>query len=469
MNVQEMEKLTGLERANIRYYEKEGLLKPEREKNGYRNYSEEDKETLLKIKLLRELGVSLAEIRDLQEGRVKMVQVMTERVMRADQEVSGLHRAKELCEKIGESRTSYAELNAEAYLASWEIGRSDCQRDSLKGPAHPWHRYFARGLDFSVYALLWSLIETYLLNWYPQKNAIISAIMGMVLMLLIEPLLITSFQTTLGKWVFGIRLKKEDGKKFLYGEALERTRTVLVHGMLLGIPLVGWVTMWDHKQYYETNGYVDWDKGIDYRFEERSVGQLVLLYIGVVVVLEGCGWLTERQATLPNHRGGLSIEAFADNFNGLTPYYYDNYFAWTRTEAGLNSDGEWVRVKPVIGSWADVSNQKMIYMNDEGTPLPAMAYQLKGGDLSTIKMEVSWNEEENWNGYGEYLPLMRIAAAAFAGAEKDVTAWNGGTDTILKLLMPENATYQVGEVKLETQYDKDESGNCRLSLIMTKK
>ena len=55
MNIAEAERRTGLTRANIRFYEKEGLLKPTRGENGYRDYTEDNVQTLRKIMLLRRL------------------------------------------------------------------------------------------------------------------------------------------------------------------------------------------------------------------------------------------------------------------------------------------------------------------------------------------------------------------------------------------------------------------------------
>ena len=52
MNIKEIEERSGLTRANIRYYEQEGLLAPVRRENKYRDYSEEDLETLLRIALV---------------------------------------------------------------------------------------------------------------------------------------------------------------------------------------------------------------------------------------------------------------------------------------------------------------------------------------------------------------------------------------------------------------------------------
>ena len=42
MKINDVEKITGLTQKAIRLYESQGLIKISRDKNGYRNYSEED-------------------------------------------------------------------------------------------------------------------------------------------------------------------------------------------------------------------------------------------------------------------------------------------------------------------------------------------------------------------------------------------------------------------------------------------
>ena len=68
MTSKEMEARSGVPRANIRYYESEGLLTPARARNGYRDYSEADLAVLEKIKLLRRLGVPVEELKELRRG-----------------------------------------------------------------------------------------------------------------------------------------------------------------------------------------------------------------------------------------------------------------------------------------------------------------------------------------------------------------------------------------------------------------
>ena len=80
MTSKEVEARSGVPRANIRYYEAEGLLAPARSGNGYRNYSEEDLRTLEKIKLLRRLGVTIEALRALRDGRAELSAVLDRRL-----------------------------------------------------------------------------------------------------------------------------------------------------------------------------------------------------------------------------------------------------------------------------------------------------------------------------------------------------------------------------------------------------
>lgn len=105
MNIQEVEKRTNLTRANIRFYEKQGLLKPLRKANGYRDYSSDDVEVLLKIKLMRELDVSIEEIDRLQREEKSLSSVLEERVENIDEERENLSDAKIVCQSIEDRKS----------------------------------------------------------------------------------------------------------------------------------------------------------------------------------------------------------------------------------------------------------------------------------------------------------------------------------------------------------------------------
>ena len=69
MKINEVEALAGITKKNIRFYEDQGLLCPRRNaENGYRDYGEEDVKVLLRIRLLRKLGLPIEEIRQMLQG-----------------------------------------------------------------------------------------------------------------------------------------------------------------------------------------------------------------------------------------------------------------------------------------------------------------------------------------------------------------------------------------------------------------
>lgn len=61
----EIQKLTGLSRKALEYYEDKGLVHPNRLENEYRNYSHDDLQQLEKISLYRQLGLSVQAIREI--------------------------------------------------------------------------------------------------------------------------------------------------------------------------------------------------------------------------------------------------------------------------------------------------------------------------------------------------------------------------------------------------------------------
>lgn len=67
MTIQEIAKELNITKRAIKYYEEQGLLKVEKDNNGYRNYSEEDLETLRKISVYRKLGIGISDIKSLLE------------------------------------------------------------------------------------------------------------------------------------------------------------------------------------------------------------------------------------------------------------------------------------------------------------------------------------------------------------------------------------------------------------------
>ena len=163
MTIKEMETMTGMERANIRFYEREGLVSPKRMDNGYRDYSEVDLQILLRIKLLRSLHISLDEIKALHDGSRDLAGTISRQIAKLDQEKQDVSYAQDVCNAIQEEKVSFADLDAKKYLdginrAAQETGSSyfTVKGDELPQVFHPWRRYLARMFDIFLYRVLWS-------------------------------------------------------------------------------------------------------------------------------------------------------------------------------------------------------------------------------------------------------------------------------------------------------------------------
>ena len=121
MKINEVEQLVGISKRNIRFYEKEGLLSPGRNAdNGYRDYGEEDVETLRKIKLLRKLDVPLEEIRRMQQGELTLADGLLRHVIQLERAQKNLGTMRSLCQELARTDEQLPNLDAGRWLAEME-------------------------------------------------------------------------------------------------------------------------------------------------------------------------------------------------------------------------------------------------------------------------------------------------------------------------------------------------------------
>lgn len=114
MKIKEVEARVGMTRANIRYYEKEGLLKTTvRNENNYREYTEEDIEQLQKIKILRLLGIAPSDIKLLNADAISMEELMKKRVEELEREAKQIQDIHRICETIIDKQIDVHSLNEE--------------------------------------------------------------------------------------------------------------------------------------------------------------------------------------------------------------------------------------------------------------------------------------------------------------------------------------------------------------------
>jgi len=307
MKIQDVEIRTGLDRATIRFYEKEGIVVPEREDNGYRSYSDEDVTLLLKIKLLRQLGLSLFNIKNLQQGSGDFSVILSRQVELLSKQIQNDNAAKQVCITMQQENAQYESLDSVRYLEMFSLKNTITEpsfQESVQHERHPWRRYFARMIDhafmgavciflfavvFRIRPLLPNTIRT--LNYLSNYFAIP-----------IMALLLCFFGTTPGKWVMGIRLEHINGGNLTFREAFKRELSVFFFGEGLDIPVISlWRLIKSYKN--DTEGYGNpWNEETeiiytDWTYTKKAA--IGLLTAGSLVL----SVTSSLDTTLPKYRG----------------------------------------------------------------------------------------------------------------------------------------------------------------------
>lgn len=299
MTIKEIEEASGMLRANIRFYESEGFLNPEREKNGYRNYTEADLEILKKIKLLRSLHISLEEIKAMHNGEQDLAKTLEEHIVRLTKEQQELEKSKYVCEKMHRDGATYEKLNTEQYLLVLKKCLPNVtekeewvERDTPKPLKAPFLRIFARLFDYLMYMLLWLLlVYAWKTAFRPEETTLlIGASLCFAawcpLALLLEPLFLYWFGATPGKLILGLYVTYDLAEHMPLEVARRRTWRA-----------VGMLHDWEYQDIFQLarifecldkGETLDWDYGANTTIrlkDEKNWRRVVWLVFMVILVV----------------------------------------------------------------------------------------------------------------------------------------------------------------------------------------
>lgn len=346
MTIKEIEEASGMQRANIRFYEEEGFLNPEREKNGYRNYSAEDLEILKKIKLLRSLHISLEEIKAMHNGTQDLAKTLEEHIAYLTAKQQDLEKSKYVCEKMQRDGATYEKLNTEQYLLVLKkclpsvTEKEDwVERDIPEQVRAPWLRIFARLFDYLLYATIW-IVLVFIVHriFILDRNTLVAAVVysmviNMLMAFLLEPLFLCLFGTTPGKALLGLWVSYDVGGPIPMDMAWARSwRAILgVHD-------------WKYHDIFQMiNTYnamadgnpLDWDyiANTTPELKDEKPWRKVAFAAATVGCILAVFCTCQSMRMVPN-RGDVNTKEFVENYNTVRNVVYNG--GWNITE-----DGEW--------------------------------------------------------------------------------------------------------------------------------
>lgn len=417
MTIKELEAKTGMERANIRFYEREGLLSPRRLENGYRDYSEEEAELLLRVRLLRSLHVPLDEIKAMRDGSLSLSTALAQQQERLMQEERDAAYAGKVCRAIREDGVSFGHLDAKKYLDGMQRGEEEkpsayletaVKEDTLPQAFYPWRRFLARMLDLSIYGVCWTLVQIFVFHVNIANRGVFFSLLdsyvGYGLMLLLEPLMLHFLGWTPGKLLLGLRLEGENGRLELR-DAYARTLEMFGSGMGYGIPGYAQYCEWKAYQRCSENERQPWDVSNNFEIAYHAVER--------VSTLQGLGYACAHLAVfavtmlamflqlLPPNRGELNIAQFAENYN-----YYADYLGLDFGEYYFSEEGQ----------WAERPEDGVYYIHVIEQPKLEYQYTLSDGYLTGVSFSMDVQGQQQLISIND--TEMLLAALSYAGAQK---------------------------------------------------
>jgi len=343
MTIKELENILGMTRANIRFYEQEGFLTPARGGNNYRIYSEEDVETLRKLKLLRQLGLPLDTIKKVQQGELRLDTALAQQQRALEEQRAELEWAGRVCTAMRDDKAEYATLDARKYLNALDRpaegeGYFSLSKDSAPMAPYPWRRFFARWLDIFLYGMLWSVFGMLVLR-FQAPDGLFFTLLGSYLnygtMLVAEPLLLSTWGYTPGKWIFGLQVRDRDGRKLYWTEALSRTWLVFARGEGFGIPFYNLYRYYKSYRACADCEFLPWEEECGCPVVKDLRARRCWGFVGAAAVLFGLTVLATAQAQMPRHRGMLTPEQYAANVNDLYHYITQS------SDQVMDANGHW--------------------------------------------------------------------------------------------------------------------------------
>ena len=338
MTIKEMEVRSGMTRANIRFYEAEGMLRPARLENGYRDYSEEDLTALKRIKLLRTLGLPLNEIKEVQLGGKSLREALGERENELLLQQKQNEKCLRICEQMREDRAEYQTLNAQKYLDSIErestLVFSPVASDRIEPSFIPWRRFFARSFDRIFYLTCW-IVPLCLGLHVNFANFTLWQSLVFLSEVVLEPLVLSRFSTTPGKWLFGITVTDELGNRLSYSKAMRRYFKVYFWGMGLGVPVFRLIRLAICYNEYWHGRELRWENESEETVKDQKNSRVAAV-AAASAFLCVVSLLSAFIAMWPPHWGSLTVPEFCENFNHYIKFYslgvppFDSAGNWER-------------------------------------------------------------------------------------------------------------------------------------------
>lgn len=310
------------------------------------------------------------------------------------------HRGLEISNHASEANTAHYFYDPEGMKSDYQNTE---EHEKPKQPPFPWRRYFARGVDLAIYSFVFDAVASIVfklnLSGLAFPQSFLSTVISAIIMFLVEPVFLSKWGTTLGKWIWGITVKNKWGDNLTYQEARSRTFEILQYGYGFHIPIYSLVRMWKSYTACKNEEVLDWEYKSVITLKDKK-GWRIGAFFGAQGIIHVLSGLFVLISVLPLHRGDITVKEFSENFNQYAKYY------------GMDYSGQYLDKN---GQWAEEAFNEYgvdIFVQEE---TPQFQYIKGDGVLKGVTFEVHKTDGDIYTTYSEFVYL---AAASFMRAQK---------------------------------------------------
>lgn len=271
-----------------------------------------------------------------------------------------------------------------AVLAPWLHEPKEPAFVPPKAP-YPWRRYFARSFDFGLITTCYEVLVCLLLRVnFSERNLFLELIDIYIcwgLIFLLEPLFLSRWGKTPGKWLFGLSIRNKNGELLTRKEAFDRTFAVFCKGEGFAIPFYNLYRYYQSYKICRDDGVMEWDE--NFRYEAKPFHPAsVFGYLGITAVALTLSTGISFWRMNPPNKGMLTVGEFIENYN----YQLD----YNKIEGvmRLEEDRTWLTSEEINDS------KNALYLNWFSGSFSEPVFTEKDGKLSSVSFTMESSEKE---------------------------------------------------------------------------
>lgn len=147
-----------------------------------------------------------------------------------------------------------------------------------------WYRFFAKQIDIGIAGLFAGIILVLMQINVSKMNISMIGLISVIALIPIEAIQISIMGTTIGKWLFNIKLKNHEDGKISLVNSLKRSGLVSLRGLGMGIPIVTLITMNNGYKSIIKNGVLSWDEDCNIEVEYKRVNIIKISFATLLII-----------------------------------------------------------------------------------------------------------------------------------------------------------------------------------------